>query len=64
MHKHNLSLYLSPVLVNESVESHSVFPARGEIGYVYVGVPVDTKQQINPSATTNADLKTKAMLSA
>lgn len=50
----DIFLYLSPVFVNESVESHAIFPACGEIGDVYIGVPADTKQhQTNPSATTN-----------
>lgn len=37
-----LFLYLSPVFVYESVESHAIFPACGEIGDVYIGVPAET----------------------
>ncbi len=32
-----LFLYLSPVFVYESVESHAIFPACGEIGDVTLG---------------------------
>lgn len=35
-------IYLSPVFVNKSVESHAIFPACGEIGDVYIGVPAGT----------------------